>query len=110
MPMKVSQITNSSVRTSGLVPLNFSGIWAPTALENVYPMQHISSSALKAKVNFFFFFQKPIYSGEHNTLNPLVQFINLFRIYVSTDMCVYIQCLYGREITKAFSEINFSEH
>lgn len=99
MPMKESQITKSLVRTSDLVPLKFSGIWAPTALGNVYPRLHISSRALQAKVKHFF--QKPIYSGKHNTLNLLVQFINLFRIYVSTDMCVYMQCLYGKEITKS---------
>lgn len=64
--MKVSQVTNSLVRISGLVPLKFSGIWAPPALGNVYPMLHISSSALKAKVKYFF--QKAIYFGKHNTL------------------------------------------
>lgn len=53
----------------------------------------------KPKLNIFF--QKPIYSGKHNTQNLLVQFINLFRIYMSTDICVYMQCLYGKEIRKS---------
>lgn len=96
--MKVSQITNNLIRISGLVPLKFSGIWAPPALGNVHPMLHSSSSALKAKVKYFF--EKPIYSGKHNALNLLVQFMNLFRIYVSTDMCVYMQCLYGKGMTE----------
>lgn len=98
VPMKVSQITNSLIRISGLVPLKFSGIWVPQHWEMCIQCCISHPVLWKPKLNIFL--EKPIYSGKHNALNLLVQFMNLFRIYVSTDMCVYMQCLYGKGITK----------